>query len=109
MVAACTAHRLGRYVPSGGLPVSSAAKLPSRPGPATPASVGAMALAAALRHAGPALTAPGAAAVSYAQLGAGARQIAAGLAHLGIEPGDRVAILAATRPEWTLADIGAFC
>ena len=28
---------------------------------------------------------------------------------LGIEPGDRVAILAATRPEWTLADCGALC
>ena len=34
-------------------------------------------------------------------------EIAGGLAELGIERGDHVAILAGTRPEWTLADLGA--
>ena len=28
---------------------------------------------------------------------------------LGIKPGDRISILADTRPEWTLADAGTFC
>ena len=47
--------------------------------------------------------------LSYADFGARARAIAAGLIALGIEPGDRVAILANTIPEWTLADIGILC
>ena len=33
-------------------------------------------------------------------------EIGRGLIDLGIEPGDRVAILCATRPEWTYADFG---
>ena len=33
--------------------------------------------------------------------------VAGGLAALGIEPGDRVAIVAANRPEWALADLGS--
>ena len=33
-------------------------------------------------------------------------QVAAGLAALGLEPGDRVAILASNGPEWHLADLG---
>ncbi len=33
--------------------------------------------------------------------------IAGGLAALGIEPGDRVAILSANRPEWALVDLGS--
>jgi long-chain acyl-CoA synthetase len=76
---------------------------------AASASLGAMALAAAERGSGPALTAPGGVAISYAELGGAAREIAAGLAHLGVAPGDRVAILAGTRPEWTLSDLGALC
>ena len=44
--------------------------------------------------------------ISYPELGATAREIARGLISLGIEPGDRVAILSNTRPEWTLADAG---
>ena len=47
--------------------------------------------------------------VDYRQLGAIAREIARGLIALGIEPGDRVSILANTRPEWTYADAGAMC
>jgi long-chain acyl-CoA synthetase len=53
-----------------------------------------------------ALTAPGAAPTTYTELGVAVREIASGLATLGIEAGDRVAILASTRPEWTLADFG---
>ena len=44
---------------------------------------------------------------SFAELGAGVRELARGLAALGLEPGDRVAILGETRPEWTLADAAA--
>jgi long-chain acyl-CoA synthetase len=35
-----------------------------------------------------------------------AREIAGGLADLAVAPGDRVAILAATRREWSLCDVG---
>src|SRR4051794_29800892 len=38
---------------------------------------------------------------------AAAREIAGGLIALGLEAGDRVAIFSETRPEWTLADLGA--
>ena len=38
---------------------------------------------------------------SFAEVGETVRQLAAGLVGLGIEPGDRVCILANTRPEWT--------
>jgi long-chain acyl-CoA synthetase len=55
----------------------------------------------------PALTSPAGAPITFGELGTAVREIAAGLAVLGIEPGDRVAILASTRPEWTLADYGA--
>ncbi len=34
-------------------------------------------------------------------------RVAAGLAALGVEPGERVAILSANRPEWHLVDLGA--
>src|SRR5689334_19634615 len=47
--------------------------------------------------------------ISYAELGQAAREIAGGLMSLGIEAGDRVAVLSETRPEWTLADFGATC
>ena len=46
---------------------------------------------------------------SYAQLGRDVRAIAKGLMALGIQAGDRVAILSNTRAEWTLADFGAIC
>jgi long-chain acyl-CoA synthetase len=70
-------------------------------------TVAGIALSAALWREGDALTAPGREPVSYAHLGRAIREIAGGLAELGIECGDHVAILAGTRPEWTLADFGA--
>jgi long-chain acyl-CoA synthetase len=42
--------------------------------------------------------------VTYAEAGEIISEIARGLIDLGIEPGDRVALLAQTRPEWTYAD-----
>ena len=39
--------------------------------------------------------------VSYAELGETVSEIARGLIDLGIEPGDRVALLCTTRAEWT--------
>ena len=44
--------------------------------------------------------------VSYAELGETVSEVGRGLIDLGIEPGDRVAILCTTRPEWTYADFG---
>ena len=44
--------------------------------------------------------------VSYAELGEIVSEVGRGLIDLGIEPGDRVAILCTTRPEWTYADFG---
>jgi long-chain acyl-CoA synthetase len=70
-------------------------------------TVAGIALAATRRHRGDALIAPGRRPVSYAELGRAMREIAGGLAALGIERGDHVAILGGTRPEWTLADLGA--
>ena len=72
-------------------------------------TVGGIALGAAERYDGDALTAPGTQPISYRELGKAAREIAGGLAELGIQRGDHVAILAGTRPEWTLADFGALC
>jgi long-chain acyl-CoA synthetase len=43
--------------------------------------------------------------VSYAQLGEIVQEIALGVIDLGIEPGERVCILANTRPEWSYADL----
>jgi long-chain acyl-CoA synthetase len=44
--------------------------------------------------------------MNYAETLRAIEEIAAGLATLGIEPGDRVAILSDTRLEWTLASYG---
>jgi long-chain acyl-CoA synthetase len=43
---------------------------------------------------------------SYAELGEAVREVSLGLIDLGIEPGDKVSILAHTRPEWTDACFG---
>jgi long-chain acyl-CoA synthetase len=44
--------------------------------------------------------------VGYAELSDIVSEVGRGLIDLGIEPGDRVAILCATRPEWTYVDFG---
>src|SRR5215218_4986336 len=43
---------------------------------------------------------------SYAELGEVVQQVALGLVDLGIEPGEKISILAHTRPEWTHACFG---
>jgi long-chain acyl-CoA synthetase len=43
--------------------------------------------------------------VSYADLASTVRTVARGLVALGVKPGDRVAVLSSTRPEWTVADL----
>jgi long-chain acyl-CoA synthetase len=43
---------------------------------------------------------------SYSELGEIVKEVALGLIDLGIEPGDKVSILAHTRPEWTQACFG---
>jgi long-chain acyl-CoA synthetase len=42
--------------------------------------------------------------VSFAELGDIVSELARGLIDLGLQPGDRVALLCTTRPEWTYAD-----
>jgi long-chain acyl-CoA synthetase len=44
--------------------------------------------------------------VGYAELGEIVSEVGRGLIDLGIQPGDRVAILCTTRPEWTYVDFG---
>src|ERR671912_3003138 len=44
---------------------------------------------------------------SYAELGEAVKEVALGLVDLGIEPGDKISILAHTRPEWTEACFGS--
>jgi long-chain acyl-CoA synthetase len=45
--------------------------------------------------------------VSYAELDTIVQEIGLGLIDLGIEPGERLCILANTRPEWSYADLAA--
>ncbi|HSZ69887.1 MAG TPA: AMP-binding protein [Solirubrobacteraceae bacterium] len=45
--------------------------------------------------------------VSYARLGEIVQETALGLIELGVRPGERVCILANTRPEWSYADLAA--
>jgi long-chain acyl-CoA synthetase len=44
--------------------------------------------------------------ITYAEIGEAIDEFALGLVSLGIEPGDRVSILADTRVEWTIASYG---
>ncbi len=70
-------------------------------------SLGRMVLDATERHAGVAVRFPRDGTWhewSFADVGTAVRELARGFAALGIEPGDRVALLGETRPEWTLAD-----
>jgi long-chain acyl-CoA synthetase len=43
---------------------------------------------------------------SYNELGEAVKEVALGLIDLGVEPGDKISILAHTRPEWTDASFG---
>src|SRR5213080_602190 len=45
--------------------------------------------------------------VSYAQLAEIVQEIGLGLIDLGLQPGERICILANTRPEWSYADMAA--
>jgi len=75
-------------------------------------TLGRLVLGAARRYEGIALQfrrGPDTIAISYPELGAIATEIARGLVALGIEGGDRVAILGATSADWTLVDWGALC
>src|ERR1700691_449605 len=45
--------------------------------------------------------------VSYTELAEIVQEIGLGLIDLGVQPGERVCILANTRPEWSYADMGA--
>src|SRR6266550_5567883 len=47
--------------------------------------------------------------LSWAEVGERAQAVAAGLLALGLRPEDRVAIMAGTRLEWVLADLGIMC
>src|SRR4051794_24512552 len=47
--------------------------------------------------------------VSYASLHARVVRLALGLEHVGARRGDRIAILASTRPEWTYFNLAATC
>jgi long-chain acyl-CoA synthetase len=47
--------------------------------------------------------------VSFEELGAIVREVSLGLESIGIRPGEKVAILAHTRPEWTHSDFGILC
>jgi long-chain acyl-CoA synthetase len=72
-------------------------------------SLGELGLAAADRHPGNAMTAPGRAPITFPEFGRAIREIAGGLASLGVATGDKVAILCGTVPEWPMADFGSFC
>ena len=75
-------------------------------------TLGQMVLDAAARFGGVALQFPRGdqtGQITYPELGAICTEIARGLITLGIEPGDRVAILGLTSANWTLADCGALC
>jgi long-chain acyl-CoA synthetase len=77
-----------------------------------PHNLGQMVLDSAEHHGGTALIYRrdgGAASISYPELGRRTSAIARGLIELGIDQGDRVAILALTSADWTLVDYGALC
>jgi long-chain acyl-CoA synthetase len=91
---------------------TASTSIDARPGATGADTLVQMVLKATVTHDGPALRfARGDAwtEMSYAELGVAVREIASGLIALGIHPGDRVSILSGTRPEWTLADLGALC
>ena len=44
--------------------------------------------------------------ISYSDFGQTAKEVALGLIDLGLQPGDKISILAHTRPEWSYACFG---
>src|SRR5579875_2132082 len=94
-------------------PTSEAgAVMPELPVTAVPKTIGEMVLDSAERYSGVALEWPQdghQGYISYSELGTISSEIARGLISLGIEPGDRVAILGLTSSDWTLADCGSLC
>src|SRR4029079_7264190 len=79
-----------------------------RPPSADVRSLGELGLAAADRYSGDAMRAPGRPTITYADFGRAIREIAGGLASLGVGVGDQVGILCRTVPEWPMADFGSF-
>ncbi len=73
-----------------------------------PRNLGAMVLDSAERHSGIALQSM-TTAMSYPEMAGVVSEIARGLISLGIDRGDRVAILGSTSAEWVLADYGTLC
>jgi long-chain acyl-CoA synthetase len=73
-----------------------------------PRNLAAMVFDSAERHSGIALQSM-TTAISYPEMGGVVSEIARGLISLGIDRGDRVAILASTSAEWVLADYGTLC
>ena len=100
------AHR-----PDPGVDMTTAAvRSPDRRHRQAPQTLPAVLRAAIASHSGVAMRSPDPRdpdALSYADVGRAADEIADGLAALGMQAGDRVAILASTRAEWALADLGA--
>jgi len=47
--------------------------------------------------------------LSWRDYGLRSREVASGLAALGVEPGTRVGIIAGNRPEWVIAQMGIMC
>src|SRR5512142_2661069 len=77
-----------------------------------PRTLGEMVLGSAEHHTGIALQSPRdgrTITISYPELGTIVTEIARGLIALGIDSGDRVAILGSTSADWTLADYGSLC
>jgi long-chain acyl-CoA synthetase len=82
------------------------------PAPSRPTTLGQMVLDAAGRFSGVALQFPRGGEtvrISYPDFGAICSEIARGLIALGVQSGDRVAILGLTSANWTLADCGSLC
>jgi long-chain acyl-CoA synthetase len=80
--------------------------------PAQPQNLAQMVLDSASRYSGVALQSPHneeQAEITYPELGRISTELARGLIALGVEPGDRVAILGLTSASWTLADCGSLC
>jgi long-chain acyl-CoA synthetase len=47
--------------------------------------------------------------ITWSEYGRAVREVASGLAAIGVRPGDAVAIFAPNRPEWHIADIASMC